>query len=219
MWIPDIIGEALWYAKVEGWPFLLRKILRMCLSFFFEFRTCSIFRRDNTKLMGIEPRIDVEARLATPDDLALLEEIAGPRRLKLFKERFRAGRICFVAFHKGRLIAFQWCALELDPRLEPIPFDLSLRPHEAYIYDMFVLPEYRRKLVFEGVRDFRYKTFKEIGVQSRVWWVHVDNVASFTRLFRVPILEQEIVYCLKVLWFRKTWKVKALPNSAAHFET
>ena len=210
----DIIGEALWYTRIEGWPFVLRKGLKRFLSFFFELRTYAVFYRAADESLDIKPRMDVETRLATLDDLGEFGGMVGPKRLKLFEARLKADRTCFLALHEGKIVGFLWATIELDPYLEPIPFDLFLEPHDVYLYDMFVLPECRRMEVMYATIPLRKRIYEELGVRRRVWWVHVDNIVSFTRVSRLPESERQIIRSLQLLWFRKTWRIEKSPNSA-----
>ena len=83
------------------------------------------------------PKIEVRIEQATEDNLDKLKGIITKNDYNIFKERFRKGRICFVALDGEKIVAYSWINLDAgyvsDYKKEEV----------AYSFDTYVSDEYR----------------------------------------------------------------------------
>lgn len=128
-----------------------------------------------------------EAGLA---DLALLETIEdAPRRRRQARERLAGGERWFVAIDAatGRLANFRW----VTPRgtIPELQRDLQIAPDEVYIYDLYTVPEFRRRGVDAVARPTVYASLREEGIVRMHAYIAAWNHASLraARALLVPL--------------------------------
>ncbi len=93
-------------------------------------------------IQEIVPKTKVRIEQATEDDLDKFKDIVDENRYNLFQQRFRTGRICFMALDGEKAVAFGWMSLE-DEYESDCQVEVRLNNKEAYVFDDYVLPEYR----------------------------------------------------------------------------
>jgi GNAT superfamily N-acetyltransferase len=117
--------------------FVLRKTLGLHWqnNIFFE-------RPLNEPVPGIVPKIKVQIRKAIIDDHVKFKGMFNENKYKRLRERFTKGRLCFVAIDGEKVVGQQWVSLddEYDPELK---IGVKVNNNEGYLYDVYVVPEYR----------------------------------------------------------------------------
>jgi hypothetical protein len=84
-----------------------------------------------------------DIRPATPQDA---EELARCQHTpQAFLDRFAAGDHCVVAVADGRIVGYEWCCARSSCIEERYSYKIDVSPETVYLYDAFILPEYRHR--------------------------------------------------------------------------
>jgi hypothetical protein len=155
-----------------GFRYILRKTL------WIDWRTCTYFKRSLDKpILDIVPKIPVEIRQATVEDLPKLKEIVDEAKYDRFKRRFQEGNICFIALDKEKIVSFSW--IGLSNKFEPeLRVEIKLAEKEAYLFDAYVVPEYRNHGLYPVVGNNNLKYLRNLGFKQVI--IFVDNTNIFS---------------------------------------
>ena len=93
------------------------------------------------------------------------------------EERWRAGGVCFVARHQGRIAGFGW-AMERGDQVEYVPRTVGTEPGEIYIGDTHTDPRYRGKGVNPAVLRWMCRHYYAQGRRRAVAAMLPYNLAS-----------------------------------------
>jgi len=76
------------------------------------------------------------------------------------EERFKAGRLCFVAEENGDIVNYVWVGLDAT-FVDELGREIRIDPASAYRYDGYTVPEYRGlgilPVVLTRVADYLFK--------------------------------------------------------------
>ena len=113
----------------------------------------------------------------TPDDAAILAPAMDAADPQAVRERFAAGRRCFVAHVEGEIAAYGWVSQESE-RIGELERTMRMRPGEAYIWDCATLPSYRRRGLYTALLRHIVATLRGEGLR-RLWiGASLDNTPS-----------------------------------------
>lgn len=98
-------------------------------------------------IQEIIPRIKVSIEQATEDDLDKFKGIVDKNKYNHFQQRFKKGRICFVALDEHKVVAYAWLSLE-DEYESVCQVEVKLGNRESYLFDFYVIPEYRNNRLY-----------------------------------------------------------------------
>jgi ribosomal protein S18 acetylase RimI-like enzyme len=130
--------------------YLLRQILRIDWT-----REILFERPLEEPIQEVVPKIKVRIEQATEDDLDKFKGIVDEDKYNRFQQRFRKGRICFVALDGDKVAAYSWISLdEYDTNRR---VELKLNDKEAYFFDDYVIPEYRNNRLQTALYTVRLK--------------------------------------------------------------
>ncbi len=132
--------------------------------------------RDAVPTVNAEPQI--ELRLASRKDLALLQKMTSPGEGRRFSRRVERGRLCFIALVEGCLAAYSWSTSEVEYPLDGYGAGIKLRPGDAYVYDVFTFPSYRRQGIGTSLYLYRLRYLQQQGMKRDVALVDVKNRIS-----------------------------------------
>ncbi len=140
------------------------------------------FERDlSAPMPPLAPLEGIELREGSPSDIGLLECLVDAERQKnQALKRFNAGHLWYVSIEKatGRLMSYRWASMT-SAFIPEINRTVLLKPGEVYLYDLYTLPEFRRRGI-EGVsRQFIYdQLYRRHGAPRLVVYIRPDNYAS-----------------------------------------
>lgn len=93
------------------WTVILR-VLEKVVAHFVDVKTIIIFRLEGEPNRAITPKVPVEVKRLTRDDMPLISDLygvkVGSRKEQTFHRRFKDGADCFGAFHRGQLVSVGW---------------------------------------------------------------------------------------------------------------
>ena len=125
----------------------------------------------------IEPGIEAAIRRATADDLERLGRVVTESKLALFRQRFEAGRLCFVALDGEKVAFFGWISLEdeYEPHTQT-----TIHPGDAdvYLYDAHTVPEYRGNRLYPATMTAALQDLKRQGYRKAISIVFESNLAA-----------------------------------------
>lgn len=136
-------------------------------------------------------KIETHLRFGSIKDLEPFHEVRKPwkRWHRFFDQRFQQDKTCMVCFHKDIPIGFIW--ISFAPHTHE-NYGLTIHPKddEAYIFDLYVLPEYRKfQVAFELVsRCLKY--LLESGKRKAIGSVQSDNKPN--------IMLQKLIFGFKI---------------------
>lgn len=199
--IRELIQAFLYVQHRDGWRSVFRLATEFLISPFFEYHRAFLVRRSLKEPIHIPaPRVAVTIRQATLDDLALLETIVPPLRVKRFAKKMQAGEICMVAIQEHRVVGYCLGGFANTPSTEDA--QLKLGPKEAYAWGGYVLPQYRRQGVWGAVHLALCRFQREQGYETCIGQVDRRNRASVGALQKMGLCVTDRVTLLKVLGWR-----------------
>ncbi len=155
-------------------------------SMVFRLQRQLVFELDITSpLVKVKPLIELSYRMANSDDIASMDEKKTnfiPERKRFFIDRLQQGDQCLLAFHKETLAGYLWLmkgAMELSRSVH-----LSLPDHRAYVYNGYVINEYRGKRVINALRSQWIDMLRAEGKTRLVATVYHDNASSIQTIIR-----------------------------------
>lgn len=151
-----------------------------------------------------ETKIPVEIKLASVPDF---------KRTNLPKDeavkRLSEGDLGFIAMSNGRIAGYLWASLKRKVYLQEIEREVSFRTDEVYLYDGFVLPDFRRtgllkKLLEETLHFFKSRNVKKANAGTltnnrapqsalRALGFRTFRLLKFVRIFRFKKFEERKV--------------------------
>jgi hypothetical protein len=155
-----------------GFRYILRKTLRI------HWQTYTCFKRSlDEPIPNIVPKIPVEIRQATINDLPKFKEIIDEAKYDRFKQRFQEGNICFVALDKEKIVSFAWIGLcnKFEPELG---VEVKLAEKEAYLFDAYVVPEYRNHGLYPVVGNSNLRYLCNLSYKQVFIFVDDTNIYS-----------------------------------------
>jgi GNAT superfamily N-acetyltransferase len=97
-------------------------------------------------------------------------------------DRTRRGDVCVVAYKHGALAHVRWAAVT------PIPawgrYTIHLAPDEAYTYDSYTVPAFRRQGISSETRVFLIKHLAQQGIRRTYSDTRTDNIFTHQRQSR-----------------------------------
>lgn len=149
----------------------------------------------------IEPKIKVTIRTAVEDDLDKFKGIVSERKIKLFRERFKKNRMCFIALHQENIAYFGW--ISFDDEYETI-FQIMVRvkDKEAYWFDCHTIPEYRRYGLHSAITTKALIYLKDKGIKKVLTHVMKNNIYSRKAFRKVGFKEKRMVTLIKIFNFK-----------------
>jgi RimJ/RimL family protein N-acetyltransferase len=181
------VSAALERRSVRGITDRAREVLRRegLRALWFKILGETVYRR----LVVVErpldlPVPDVAARVPVEVGLLRARELAEYRAFRPetpeceLESRLRAGQICFVARHEGRIVSARWVAVD-RVWVDYLSMDLPLAPDEACSYDMMTASDFRGQAVSPVTSAAMLRHFQQADFRRFVGTVLPTNEASF----------------------------------------
>lgn len=164
----------------EGFYEFIIKFLRNFLYQFFRIAEEIIFELNLENFPDeFQPRMELSFQFASETDLhAIQNEIYGYNHISTKKamERFHKGDKCLLALHQHTIVGYVWIMKSCMERSSSQYIHLA--DHRVYLYNGFVLEEFRGKRVLNSMDCFLIHKFKKEHKRSLVTVVPRDNTSS-----------------------------------------
>ena len=112
-----------------------------------------------------------------PGELAAVADCTRWATVERLQPRLDKGHLCVVLKHRGRIAGYAWADLV---EVNDSSCDYPLGSGEAYIYDVFIVPEFRGRGVATYLRAESYKYLRKL---------HRHTYYSITECFNTPALK------------------------------
>jgi hypothetical protein len=107
-----------------------------------------------------------------------------------FLRRLRDGHRCFMGIEEatGKLTNYRWMCT-VSTYIPELRRYLLLNPDETYVYDLYTLPEFRRRGIDAYTRHWIYSHLRDTGFRKVYAYIHGDNQPSIqaSRILLRPI--------------------------------
>jgi ribosomal protein S18 acetylase RimI-like enzyme len=204
--IGDAVQAFLYIQRQQGWRVAFSQAAQFLRSPFFEFHQGHVLRKSLQEPVHVPaPEVIVSIRQAGLEDLALLETIVPPLRVKRLAKKMQAGEICFVAIKEQRAVAYVLAGFANTPSTEDTRIELD--PKEAYLWAAYVLPPYRRQGVLRAVNLSLCRLLQDDGYESVVLQVDRHNEASLGHCYKMGYSVTDRLTFLRILGWRLRWCV------------
>lgn len=144
------------------------------------------------------------------DTYECLFPLVSKRRTALYRRRINQGAKCFAAICDGRVVSFVWASLT-DIQDENYHFPIHVREGEAYSFDGYTDPDYRRRGVFMGLVIYQLHVLRSICVRRALVIQHTaEMVAMYPKYLDVGLSAKvlnTIDYRRVARWGRDTWSL------------
>jgi ribosomal protein S18 acetylase RimI-like enzyme len=142
---------------------ILRKISRVLSHIGIAFKFYYIFKEGLSEIKEDKLNFsDYEIRFLDYKDITTLHNLEGhDNPVSAMLDRLRKGDKCLGLKNNGKIVGFTWS--RFDQFAYPSNFGFSLGPDEAYLYDMYVLKEYRGRNIAPLLRYSSYQELAKIG--------------------------------------------------------
>jgi len=158
--ITDLVQTIQHTYRQEGW----RSVARLLVLPFFEFHRAYVLGRSlQEPIQLIKPKLDLEFKMVTRDDLGLFENVVPPLRIRRFAKRIETGEMCIIALLDGKNVAFSWASPPDGPSVKETP--LKLGPREVYLWGAYCLPPYRSQGIMSVLTLNLFRRLQEQGYE------------------------------------------------------
>ena len=194
------------YRRLGQWAFRLTRA-------FLAYDRVLILERDLTVLPEVPPpSIDVEYRLATPQDLATLtsnEHGYDEDKKRGAVKRLGEGDVCCIAVHEDRVVGIRWsCFKEFNSHGIRLPLGQGW----VFGYRLRTVERYRRKGISTGLRVYMTPILREMGAVRNISTVELRNEASLLATTR---LGSEIMASIYTALLLRKWRISSAPANLA----
>jgi GNAT superfamily N-acetyltransferase len=156
---------------------------------------------------AITPLLDASFRRMGPESVSLLAAIMGDGAQAEILRRFETGRHCYVALVNNQLAAYGWVSLN-EEYLGELDLRVRLLAGEAYIWDCFTVPTFRRKGLYSALLMYILGELQTDRL-CRVWiGADSDNKASQRGIARtgfhlVADMVVARVFAMRLVWVQE----------------
>lgn len=143
---------------------------------------------------------------AEVDLVAKLSQRGAPFTEARVQDAFARGHTCFGLKFQGEIVAFSWFALnESFTMLYPV----SLKPNEAYLFNMFVQPAFRGHHLAPILRQRSYEVLRGLGRDTFFSITVVSNEASWRFKQKLGAQRVLLVWYLALAGkFERRWVIR-----------
>jgi ribosomal protein S18 acetylase RimI-like enzyme len=152
-----------------------------------------------------------EAHLSDAETLASAMGIATVAEVR---QRFDAGRRCFVALVDGAIASYGWASHGVES-IGELERSFRMSPDEVYIWDCATLPPYRGQHLYCALLDLIVTTLCRAGTH-RIWiGASLDNTPSIRGFATAGFQPVLTLTYLRLLGIRRVWTAGSAAASPA----
>lgn len=190
--------------KSKGFIVLVYKIALNILAQIFSLNKMIIFELDlNRPIKMIDPKIDITYRMATEEDIDLMEkqDLDYDKKGKRYsKRRLDKGDKCILAVHNNAIVGYIWI---MKDKMELSQYNhIVISNKRVYIYKGFVKAAIRGNRVFNGIDNYIIKMSKENKKELIITTVSTDNKESIKARERIGFIRIGKIIQVRLLGFK-----------------
>jgi ribosomal protein S18 acetylase RimI-like enzyme len=199
-----LLREISEYIGTRGWKSLIKGAIRKIRGFLFTYNIFEIGYIDLQTIPEKLAEIPVSIRSAQESDLGRMRFFKF--NMKEFRSWLNPGYIFKIVEYKGKIIGY--LSVNCSHPERPFQGTRMLKPDEAWLIYVFIVPECRQKHVFQHMmsvcgedlmgRGYRH-LYLAVGTQNRIAMKGYRK-AGFKTVFQAKYLQ--------ILGIEKTWVVK-----------
>jgi GNAT superfamily N-acetyltransferase len=176
--------------------FVLRKIIGLDWN-----TAVKLERLLEEPIQEIPTKTKVRILQANENNLEGLKGIVDKEKGLVFQERFNRGKICFIALDDNKVIAYSWISLEseYDPNSG---IEIIVNNKEAYLFDDFVLPDYRGQRIQSALIPPRLNYLKSRGFHKGFSLVFKNSPVSLKNTISAGFEPKKTVMVFKIFWIK-----------------
>jgi len=122
---------------------------------------------------------------------------------------------CFVARHRGRIVHAGWVSTRAG-WIEYLGCEIPLRAGDAYQWDSFTDPEFRRLGIASARVAAMAEALRQEGCRRLIACVLPENASAFPPLVRVGYRPAGRISALRIGPWRRVWRLADQSDSAPH---
>lgn len=170
--------------KNEGLIELFKDLIgHLFASLLVSYKRYVILRRSVLEsIPEIDIQKDISIKVAGHFDLPKFAKIVSPNVLKKFAKLFDEGKICLIALDADEIIYYSWVSFEQKSFVR-------IEEKEAYFFDAFTMPKYRRMGIHTRMTAERLKLIRQKGYESALVMVSTKNYPALKALKKVGFEE------------------------------
>ncbi|RME45911.1 MAG: GNAT family N-acetyltransferase [Caldilineae bacterium] len=190
-----------WYENREQKP--LVRLGRWLAVFTYPLYRCGVYvvmsRSLAEPLADVAPAVAVSAVRLSAEHLPALESITTPADGQRLAQLLARGSKGFGVMMDGRIIGYGWVSFTLFPDLHRVV--VPLRPGEAFIHDVFVLPSFRRKRVAAFLQAFIFAFLRRRGYTCVLCHIFIENRGALAFHRKLGYIEVGRLVHRRILWW------------------
>jgi len=118
-------------------------------------------------------------------------------------KRLSKGDLGFIAIWNGMIIGYLWVSLKREAYIPEFERAISLKNGEAYLYDTFIFPDFRRKGLNKKLLEEMLHYLKSQNVKKANTYVLTTNKAPQKALRALGFRPVRLVKFVKIFRFKK----------------
>ncbi len=191
----------------KGYSYLFKKVLTKIFNIFFEKHKLVLQERDLSQKVNIEPpRLSSTIRVVSKDNLDFYESlkrtmlISGDYENGCIRDRLAKGDLCYIAEENNETMAHIWVSVE-DQYIPEVDMIMHIKDGEGYLYNGYVLPEYRGNRLWPAIGSNILSDFQERGFAKMSTTAYTWNIPSIKASMRIGLIEKKYLILYKFLSF------------------
>jgi len=209
MRVKKILNRAVGKIKREGLLKFTRVGIHVIWRYVYLNALVNILYRDlQAPISEILPRIDIEIKKVEGDEVIEFKDSVDRARYLKFENRLTKGREGFVALVGGRIVCYVW--ISFQDEYEPfLGMNIELNQENGYIYDTYVIPEFRRKGINSAVCNRALEYIKNRGYKGTLTAVGGKNIPSIRTFKKLGFVEHKVFRVIRIFGIRFRLSVKS----------
>ncbi len=181
---------------------LLQKIIHLISIQVYSSCYVDVFYKDlNSDLKASDPKIKLNLNIIEEKNLSVFRDIVEEEKLRVFDERFKKGGTVFIAIIGDTVVCYVWISFKGE--YEPISgLEVMLSEGIGYIYDTFVLPEFRGRGIHSAVVFQVLEYLKQKKYTGALVIVKRTNIPSVLTFKKFSFKEKQAFLITKILWLK-----------------
>lgn len=143
--------------------------------------------------------MEIVVKVATGVDVKMMRKEIGTLKVNQFLKRMKEHKVCIIALIKDKIVYYRWISFE---RKNLVP----LEDKEAYLFDAYTLPEYRRLGIHTAGSVECLRVAKEKGCERVIASASLRNYPAQKTLRKLRFKEAGRVTLIKIPCFN--WHCK-----------